>query len=127
MLHNNTLKKLSAGLITLAMTVPLLPASAVTTTYRDVDNHIWYAPAIEFCQQRQLMDGTSRSYFAPSELMTRAVLAEALYRMEGSPEVDTSGVSPFPDVDAGHPNWNAIRWAAREGVEIGRASCRERV
>ena len=101
-----------------AALIPVHPASAVNTTYRDVDNQIWYAPAIEFCQQHQLMDGTSHTSFAPTGLMTRAVLAEALYRLEGSPEVDASA-SPFSDVDASHPNASAIRWAAQEGVVSG--------
>ena len=78
-------RKLTAGLAVLGLSLALTPVQAVTTTYRDVDNSLWYAAPIAFCQQHRLMDGTGRAAFAPEEPMDRAVLAEALYRLAGSP------------------------------------------
>lgn len=77
-------KSLAAGLA-LALTLSLAPVQAANTTYLDVDRALWYSTPIAFCQQHQLMDGVSSSSFQPAEPLTRAALAEALYRLNGSP------------------------------------------
>ena len=93
MTQKRPLRTLTAGLAALALT--LTPVHAVKTTYSDVDESLWYAAPIAFCQQHQLMDGISSSVFLPNALITRAALAEALYRLEGSPEPDgTEGGAP---------------------------------
>ena len=138
MTQKPTLRTLTAGFTALALTLTLTmtPAQAVKTTYEDVDEDIWYFTSVAFCQQHQLMDGLSRRSFAPDGSMTRAALAEALYRLAGSPAPDTPAeeepegeegqeeqtqeeVSPFPDVSLNHPNLNAIRWAKANGVVSG--------
>ena len=152
MTQKQTLKKLTAGLITLALTLPLVPARAAKTTYQDVDDKVWYSAPVAFCQQHELMDGVSAGEFDPDGPMTRAALAEALYRLAGSPapegqeageadeETDQPAArkgdkaeeadktadgtgdeveSPFPDVEADHPNLDAIRWARDSGVVAG--------
>ena len=132
-------RSLAAGLTALALTATLAPVRAVNTTYQDVDKGIWYAAPVAFCQQHELMDGLSSAAFAPDGLLTRAVLAEALYRLagspaqevqgpgsqdiqessEGEPGVDEASAQPFPDVGLNHPNLNAIRWAKANGVVSG--------
>ncbi len=117
-------RSLAAGLA-LALTLSLTPVRAANTTYLDVDRQIWYSTPIAFCQQHLLMDGVSGSSFQPEEPLTRAVLAEALYRLAGSPleaageEDEQEEVSPFTDVDADHPSFAAIRWAKANGVVSG--------
>lgn len=117
-------RSLAAGLA-LALTLSLTPVQAANTTYVDVDRNAWYATPIAFCQQHLLMDGVSGSSFQPEEPLTRAALAEALYRLEGSPleaageEDNQDETSPFPDVDVSHPNFAAIRWAKNNGVVSG--------
>ena len=135
-------RKLTAGLAVLGLSLALTPVQAVTTTYRDVDNSLWYAAPIAFGQQHRLMDGTGRAAFAPEEPMDRAVLAEALYRLAGSPlpqEEETGELAegseenpeagpdeapeegPFSDVAADHPYAPAIRWAKEAGIVSGYA------
>ncbi len=118
MTPKRTLKKLTAGLMALTLSASLAPAQAAATTYWDVDHHQWYASAVEFCQQHSLMDGVSTTAFAPDGLMTRAALAEALYRLAGSPAAEEDAL-PFPDVGEDHPNLSAIRWAKANGVVSG--------
>ena len=118
MTPKRTLKKLTAGLMALTLSASLAPAQAAATTYWDVDHHQWYASAVEFCQQHSLMDGVSTTAFAPDSLMTRAALAEALYRLAGSPAAEEDAL-PFPDVGEDHPNLSAIRWAKANGVVSG--------
>ena len=120
MTPKRALKKLTAGLMALTLSASLVPARAAATTYLDVDHHRWYASAVEFCQQHGLMDGVSSTAFEPDGLMTRAALAEALYRLAGRPASEEDGL-PFPDVGEDHPNLSAIRWAKANGVVSGYA------
>lgn len=76
-------RTLAAGLA-LAMTLSLAPAQAANTTYLDVGRAAWYSTSIAFCQQHLLMDGVSIDSFQPEEPLTKAVLAEALYRLDAS-------------------------------------------
>ena len=108
---------LSAGLA-LALTLALTPAQAANTTYLDVDRKLWYSTPIAFCQQHLLMDGPTRESFEPEAPLTRAVLAEALYRLAGSPEQEEPKTLPFSDV-AGHTNLPAILWAKESGTISG--------
>lgn len=114
-----TLRTLAAGVTALALTAALIPAHAVKPTYLDVDANVWYANPIVFCHQHELMDGLTSDMFAPTELMTRATLAEALYRLEGRPAVEAGEELPFSDVTAEHPNLSAILWARETGVVSG--------
>ena len=117
-------RSLAAGL-TLALTLSLTPVQAANTTYLDVGRGAWYATPIAFCQQHQLMDGASSSSFEPEAPLTRAALAESLYRLAGSPleaagaEDNQEEESPFTDVDVTHPSFAAIRWARNSGVVSG--------
>lgn len=110
-------RSLAAGL-TLALTLALTPVQAANTTYLDVDRNIWYSTPIAFCQQHQLMDGPSKESFEPEAPLTRAALAESLYRLAGSPEQETPEKLPFSDV-TGHPNLPAILWAKATGTING--------
>lgn len=133
-------RSLTAGLA-LALTLSLTPAQAANTTYLDVDRAIWYSTPVAFCQQHLLMDGVSYDSFQPEEPMTRAVLAEALYRMNTSLlEAEEEDVQeedgqeediqkeddqkeeaqpPFSDVGPDHPNFAAICWAKENGAVSG--------
>ena len=120
-----TRKTLAAGLAALTLTLSLTPVSANRTTYLDVNDEIWYSTPIAFCQQHGLMDGTAPGEFQPKEPLTRAALAESLYRLAGSPtpeegtgETETPEEA-FSDVTAGHPSFSAILWAKESGAVGG--------
>ena len=131
-------RSLTAGLA-LALALSLTPVQAANTTYLDVDRSVWYSTPVAFCQQHLLMDGVSYDSFRPEEPFTKAVLAEALYRMNASvleaeeekgPEEDAQEddireedvpeeSASFTDVGPDHPNSAAIRWAKETGVVSG--------
>lgn len=126
----NTRKTLAVGLTALALTLSLTPVSANKTTYLDVNDEIWYSNPIAFCQQHGLMDGVAAGEFQPKEPLTRAALAESLYRLarspapegEGNQEAPAASSAPeetFSDVTADHPNFNAITWAKSSGAVSG--------
>jgi len=61
-----------------------------------VEPGAWYAEAANWCREQGILLGGS---FSPDTAMTRATVAEALYRAEGAPAV-SGGVS-FSDIEAG--------------------------
>ena len=119
MTKKRTFKMCWAGLTALALTLSAAPVRAAKTTYQDVDEGAWYAASVAFCQQHELMEGASSGSFEPDGLLTRGVLAEALYRLAGSPAPEGEEEAPFTDVGAEHPNVAAIRWAKAGGVVSG--------
>ena len=119
MTKKRTFKMCWAGLTALALTLSAAPVRAAKTTYQDVDEGAWYAASVAFCQQHELMEGASSGSFEPDGLLTRWTLAEALYRLAGSPAPEGEEEAPFTDVGAEHPNVAAIRWAKASGVVSG--------
>lgn len=119
MTKKRTFKMCWAGLTALALTLSAAPVRAAKTTYQDVDEGAWYAASVAFCQQHELMEGASSGSFEPDGLLTRGTLAEALYRLAGSPAPEGEEEAPFTDVGAEHPNVAAIRWAKASGVVSG--------
>lgn len=90
------------------------PAAAVT--YTDVGER-WFAGAVAFVTEKKLMDGLTETTFGPDENMTRQMLAVALYRLAGSPEVTAE--NPFTDVAADAAYKDAVVWAYSVGVVNG--------
>ena len=67
----------------------------------DVSPSDWYYSAVEFALTRGYLSGTGNGIFQPDGLVTRAQLAQILWRMGGSlsaPGVEFSDVAPRPVV-----------------------------
>lgn len=85
--------------------------------FDDVAAEAWYAPAVDYVKYGRLMYGTGSNLFQPDAQMTRAMLAQVLYELEGAPSV--KGLScPFTDVGN---SWytDAVIWAYNAGVVAG--------
>jgi len=85
--------------------------------YADVDLNAWYHDAVCYVLDKGLMAGFNATTFGPETKMTRAMVAQIFYNMEGQPAV--SEAAPFSDVAAGAWYNNAIAWAAKAGVSAG--------
>lgn len=85
--------------------------------YTDVAEHQWFAPAVSFVTERNLMVGTAPGRFEPEGRMTRAMMATVLHRLAGTPAV--SGAAGFADVTAERWFADAVSWAADSGVVTG--------
>lgn len=85
--------------------------------FADVPATQWYAQAVDFVSARSLFQGTGASTFHPQGTMTRAMLAQVLYNLEGNPPVEADAA--FADVPAGAWYCQAVAWAAEEGVMGG--------
>ncbi len=77
----------------------------------------WAHAGIDYCVENGLMNGYSATEFAPEEALTRAQLVTILYRAAGQPAV--TAAPSFRDVAANRYYYNAIAWAAQNGIVNG--------
>lgn len=113
-------KRLLSLMLTFVMTLSLgIPAFAAMedTGFSDVDANAWYAEAVIYCREHELMDGIGDNRFAPESSLTRAQLAAVLYRIEGEPEA--AGTDAFSDTADGAWYSDAVLWASQREVMGG--------
>lgn len=82
----------------------------------DVKEDDWFFDAVRFVNQNGMMNGTSATTFAPSDITTRGMIVTILYRLEGEPIVFRN---PFNDVVAGQWYTDAVIWAAQNEIVKG--------
>ena len=85
--------------------------------YTDVSDEAWYYEDVEFVSENGLMIGTGDNKFSPSAIVNRAMLVTVLWRLEGSPVVDSP--VDFYDVPADEWYTAAVDWAAANGIVNG--------
>lgn len=85
--------------------------------YSDVDLNAWYHNAVCYVLDKGYMSGFNATEFGPNKTVTRAMVAQIFYNMENTPAVSSG--KEFPDVAYGQWYYNAITWAAANGVVSG--------
>ena len=88
----------------------------VPNTFTDAQSG-WYKAAVDFAQASGLMNGMTATEFAPNVTTTRAMVAQVLYRLAGSPTVERTGA--FADVAPGAWYYDAMLWASSTGILKG--------
>ena len=88
----------------------LTSAAQPVEAFTDVPSDAWYAEAVQYCQGKGLMAGTSNTTFAPEATLTRAMLVTILWRQAEKPVVNY--LMQFSDVPEGQWYSEAVRWAA---------------
>ncbi|MBD5150539.1 MAG: hypothetical protein HDT18_09300 [Oscillibacter sp.] len=114
------MKRLSALFLIAALILSLsITAFAAVgdTGFSDVDANAWYAEAVMYCKEHNLMAGTGNNQFAPESNLTRAQLATVLYRIEGTPTV--TGTDVFTDTPDGAWYGDAVLWASQQELISG--------
>ena len=86
-------------------------------SYVDVEQ--WYHDAVDFVINKGMMSGNGDGTFAPEAELSRAMLVQILYNIEGKPEVETE--KSFCDVAEDDWYYNAVMWAAENGIVLGNA------
>lgn len=84
--------------------------------FSDVKSGDWFYSAVQYVQQKGLMNGVSSGRFDPNSNLSRAQLAQILYNASGNP---AAGTNHFSDVPAGQWYSNAVSWAAQKGIVSG--------
>ena len=95
---------------------PAVPGSTALP-FLDVNSSDWFFEDVAFVYKEGLMTGVERNAFVPDAGLTRAMLAEILYRMAGSPAVTEN--SAFADTRADAWYADAVAWAAQKGIVNG--------
>ncbi len=101
------------------ITVKAAEESALPFT--DVAADDWFFDAVKAVYEAELMGGVSDTEFAPDVNMNRAMLVTMLYRLEGSPEVETAVSDVFTDCADGEWYADAVIWANANGIVEGRS------
>ena len=94
-----------------------LTAAAPAPSLSDVAGSAWYADAVNWCLENDIMSGVSDTAFAPSTDMVRITVADALYRTEGRPEASYNG--EFSDVATDSGYASAAAWASANDIMSG--------
>jgi len=85
--------------------------------FDDVNLSDWFYEDVKFTVINGLLNGVSKTTFAPNNYLTRAMLVAVLYRAEGEPAVNRS--IPFADIDMDAYYANAVIWAQQMGIVQG--------
>ena len=106
-----------------------MPASKVTVEavfteilpeplpFIDVDEDAWYADAVRYVYEHDLMAGYGGDLFGPNDELSRAQFCQIIYNMEDPPAV--TGSCAFTDVADGAWYANVVTWAEENGIVVG--------
>lgn len=83
----------------------------------DLDHGQWYYDMVKSVVGEGLMNGTSGTTFAPNDKLTRAMIVQILYNMEGRPAYTID--NPFSDVADTAWYAAAVIWANEKGIAKG--------
>ena len=86
--------------------------------FKDISKDSYYYDAVLWAVANDVTKGTSATTFSPDEGCTRAQIVAFLYRAAGSPKVENVK-NPFTDVSKNSEFYDAIMWAASEGITVG--------
>ena len=82
----------------------------------DVPSGSWYYDAVEYALEEGFFSGTGADTFSPNGTVTRAQLAQILWRLGGCQEGEDPG---FSDVSPSSWYYQAVAWCAQEGLMGG--------
>lgn len=84
--------------------------------FKDVDTSKWYHVSIDYVLTHSIMNGVSGASFAPNSNLTRGMLVQILFNLEGKPQ---GASASFSDVKADAWYAKAVGWAAANKVVTG--------
>ncbi len=113
-------KRMIAMILVISMIFALLPTyvgAVDSNPFKDVNESDWFYNEVLYAYEQGLMKGIENDVFGPNETTTRAMVVTILYRLEGSPAVDTA--CTFRDVKAGEYYEAPVIWAAANNIVNG--------
>ncbi len=92
--------------------------------FNDVAEGSYYENAVRWACSEQIAKGMTDETFAPLSEVSRAQMITFLWRMAGSPKIDSSAAAgneslSFSDVSADAYYYDAVRWAVSQGITAG--------
>lgn len=86
--------------------------------FTDVKMGTWYHEGVDFMVRGGYMEGVGNGLFGVNSRVTRGQMATILYRIAGEPGVEGLE-NPFRDLKNGSFYYDAVLWAASEGIVQG--------
>ena len=86
-------------------------------SFLDVDSTAWYYDAVKYVVENGIMSGTGTYTFEPNTTLSRGMIAQMLYALEGKPNVSVTGY--FNDVPVNAWFAKAAAWAKSKGIITG--------
>ena len=105
--------------LTLKVDLSGVADTAAKSAFADVSSDAYYAQPVQWAVENKVTSGTSATTFSPNDKCTRAQIITFLWRASGSPAV--SGENPFTDVSDNVYYYQAVLWAAENGMASGTA------
>ena len=98
------------------------PDPEPTLQFADVSQDAWYASSVQAAAEKGIINGwvneSGQQVFNPDGTVTRGQLITMLWRIQGSPQADTS-TKTFSDVTYSKYYGDAIRWARATKIVEG--------
>lgn len=102
-----------------------VPNGSITLTAKwgvlhfcDVFDTDWYAEAVAFNYNNDMMRGTGDAFFSPEQILTRGEAAQILYNLSGRPQIEDTQQA-FADVTPGAWYYDAVQWGSQNGLMLG--------
>ena len=92
-------------------------AGQVDNPFTDVSESAYYYDAVLWAVENGITNGTTATTFRPDATVTRAQMVTFLWRAHGAPAA--TGSNPFADVDKDDYYYDAVLWAAANGITNG--------
>ena len=89
-----------------------------TSPFVDVKPTDYFYKAVLWAVENKITSGTDSSHFSPGKPCTRSQAVTFLWRTAGKP-AHTLSYNPFKDIKAGAYYYDAVLWAADNGVTAG--------
>ena len=97
----------------ITLTTPDCPSA----DFSDLEPDAWYHEAADFVLAGGMMQGYGNGTFGPEDTLSRAMVVEILYNLQGRPQV--TGTDPYTDTEPGQWYTDAVLWATQEGIALG--------
>lgn len=116
-------KMTRAMLVTVLYRLENSTEETVESVFEDVKEDTWYAEAVAWAVENDIVSGISETEFAPEENITREQMATIFYRyakFKGYSTEETSELTQFTDVSE-ISEWaiDALKWANAIGIVSG--------
>lgn len=98
--------------------MPIPPLKTPAERFTDVKEGAWYYEAVDYAITNSIFNGMDAKTFAPNVYVTRAMLVQVLYNLDGAPDVSNEPCL-FKDVPEKEWYASAVRWASNRGIVYG--------
>ena len=90
-------------------------------SFTDVPAGKYYTDAVSWAVENEITNGTSATTFSPDNACNRGQIVVFLWRLAGKPIAQNRN-NPFTDVKEGSFCYEAVLWAAEQGITTGKTA-----